>query len=227
MLLLHVIAGSVGLFSGFASMLFAKGSRNHQRAGHVYTGAMLIMTAIAVPIAIFISMNPLNVVAASLTFYLVSSAWATVHRRPEQPRGLEHAILGVGLAAGLLGYGIGIHYVGVSNVPAAAFSFVFGSIALLGSWGDLRLLRRREISRTQKLTHHLWRMALSLLIAALSLFLGQAKHLPAWLTSTKMNVIPVLIALGLLIYWPIRVRFAPWTRKPQARLGTADAATGG
>jgi hypothetical protein len=101
---------------------------------------------------------------------------------------------------------------------------MFGTVALLSAWGDYRLIRRRTITRTQKLVRHLWRMGYSLWVAAASFFLGQARHLPEWFKDANLHVVPVLLSMVLLIFWAIRVRFPPWTRKSRKIPSTPAAA---
>jgi len=212
----HVIFGALGLLSGFAAMLFAKGSGLHRFAGQAYVVTMLIMTTTAFYISIFLRPQLLNVVASSLTFYIVATAWMTMHRQPENPRGLELAALVMAALVSLGGFTSGFIFLGRSNVPAAVFCFLFAVIALLAALGDWRLVRRRTITRRQKLVRHLWRMSFSLWVATASLFLGQARVLPAWLVDSRLNLVPVFIVIGLMIFWPIRVRFPPWSRKSRA-----------
>jgi hypothetical protein len=213
MITLHVILGALGILAGFAAMAFAKGSARHRFAGNVYAAAMLGMCASALLIAVFLRPNNLNVVAATLTAYLVASAWLTVRRRPERPGAPEYASLTVGAAAAVLGLAFGAR---ASNGALAGFCFVFGGIAALAVLADVRLLVRRSLTRTQRLVRHLWRMGFTLFVAAGSLFLGQAKHLPAWLTAPKLNILITLSTIGLLVFWLIRVRFAPWSRKSRS-----------
>lgn len=221
MMFIHIAMGSLGILSGFAAMAFAKGSPAHRLAGRVYVGSMLAMTVSAFIIALFIKPLMLNVLAASLTFYLVATAWMTMHRRPEQPGGLEFAALVMGVAVAVAGFSFG-YLASVSpkgafdrGFPAGIYYF-FAIVAALAAAFDLKLLLRRTITRTQKLVRHLWRMGFTLWVAAASLFIGQAKHLPEWLTGPKLNVIPVLLSLGLLVFWLIRVRFPPWSRKSRS-----------
>ena len=220
MLILHIIAGSVGIISGFAAMFFAKGSPRHRRAGSVFTVSMLTMCATALVVAVFMRPNNLNIVAALLTSYLVASSWLTIRRSPERPDRLGYASMALGSLAALLGFIFGAR---ASNGGLAAFCFIFGGIAALCVASDLRLMKRGAITRTQQLVRHLWRMGFPLFIATASLFLGQAKHMPAWITQPKLNVLITLLSIGLLVYWLRRVRSSKWSGNTRtvATLGPA------
>lgn len=213
MLSLHVIAGCIGILAGFAAMLLTKGSRRHGLAGDVYVIAMLVMCASAFIAAIFIKPNNINVLAAMLTGYLVASGWMTVHRRADLPRALEFAGMALGAAAAIFGL---LVVRTAAGTGMSGFGLFFGGIAALCVASDLRFWLRGDITRTQRLTRHLWRMSFSLAIASGSLFLGQMKHLPGWLTGSKLNVILALAPLVLMIFWLVRVRRPPWSRKARA-----------
>jgi uncharacterized membrane protein len=213
LILIHVMAGLAGILSGFAAMSFAKGSRRHRLAGDAYVISMLLMCASALVIAIFLRPSKLNVLAAMLTSYLVVSAWMTMHRRPEAP-GMPEWLASL-LGAGTVVTAITFLFL-VKNGFTIGFCILFGTIAALSVTGDIRLFLRRSLTGTQKLVRHIWRMCFSLWVAAASFFLGQARHLPDWFTGAKLNVILVLLVLGLMVYWLIRVRRPPWTRAPRA-----------
>jgi steroid 5-alpha reductase family enzyme len=77
------------------------------------------------------------------------------------------------------------------------------------------------ITRTQSLVRHLWHLGFTVCMATASLFLGQAEHLPAWVTTPKLNVLITLLSLALLVYWWFRVRRRGRQARPFAALGPA------
>lgn len=94
------------------------------------------------------------------------------------------------------------------GMPALPF-FIFGSVALLASVGDLRLIRSggvQSIRGAPRLARHLWRMSFALAIAAFSFFLGQAKVIPKPIRIIPLLAIPPLVVLAALLYWLWRVR---------------------
>jgi hypothetical protein len=217
MLALHIIAGGLGIVAGFAAMVFAKGSPRHRLAGNVYTISMLVMCSSAFIVAAFFRPDKLNLVAATLTFYLVASAWLTVRSKPDAPGRLEYAAMAIGGLAAILGL---VFASRASGGIAAGYLF-FGAIAAASVASDLRYALRRTITATQRLVRHLWRMGFTLFIATASLFLGQAKHLPAWITEPKLNGLITLLSVGLLVYWLFSVRRRGRKARPVAVLGPA------
>jgi hypothetical protein len=209
-LYVHVIAGGIAILAGCAAMLFAKGTPRHRRAGDVYVVAMLVMTSSAFVAAAFLRPNKTNVLAAMFTFYLVASAWLAMHRRRAQPGLLDHLASVVGAAAAWYGFTV------VSRIESPGmegFGYAFGGIATLCVASDVRWFLGRELTRTQRLVRHVWRMGFTFFVATGSFFLGQMKHLPDWVTAPRLNVLIALVPVVLLVFWLIRVRFPPWSRK--------------
>jgi uncharacterized membrane protein len=209
-LVFHVVAGSLGLISGFAALYAAKGARLHRKSGVVFVGAMLAMAAAGFTVAVVRGVAPeINVPAALLTSYLVVTAFTTVRPLATGARaahfGGMFAALGVGLT--MLVFGIeAVANGGTRNgMPAFPF-FMFALIAALGTVGDVRMLRTGPLRGAMRLTRHLWRMCMALFIAALSFFIGQADVIPQPFRIRPLLALPVLAVLVTMFYWLWRVR---------------------
>jgi hypothetical protein len=218
LLLLHIIAGTLGMLSGFVAVFLLKGSRRHGLAGRVFVAAMLILSASGACLAVMKS-QPGNILGGALTFYLVATAWLTVRRGDgEQPGIFDWGALLIVLAVGAcqLTFGLeaansrtGLKY----GYPPGPYFFM-GSVALLAIVGDIRMLVRRGISGTQRIARHLWRMCFALFIAASSIFLARQHLFPAFMRKTGALVFLSVLPLLLMIFWLIRVRFGnAWQRR--------------
>lgn len=223
MLLVHIAAGLIAVGSGMAALLVRKGSSLHRTTGRVFAISMLFMALGGVILALVRS-QPGNVLAGVFTSYLVATAWLTVLRRPQEIGHAERALLLVGLATGIGGWILGLT---AANKGLSSEGFVFGTVILLCSAGDARLLMRGGVSGVQRLVRHLWRMCVALFIATASFFLGTASD-PALrqvglrarlftkaVRHTHLPEIPVLLVLVLMVYWLIRVRTAKAYRKAE------------
>jgi uncharacterized membrane protein len=72
---LHVLAGLSALVAGALALAAPKGAWLHRKSGIVFVDAMLAMSASGALIAIVQpDVIPLNVIAGTLTFYLLLSA---------------------------------------------------------------------------------------------------------------------------------------------------------
>lgn len=210
MILLHILGGLVGLTSGAIALSTRKGAKLHRRSGMVFVYAMLIMSASGAGMAALNS-DRSTTIAGMLTFYLVVTALLTV-RRKKAARWMDVSAMAFGIMVGLLGFAFRL-WSGPStelNDPPPAIGFVFGTVALLATAGDARLLLAGSLPWAQRIARHLWRMCLALWIAAASFFLGQADEFPEALQITPLLCTPVLLVFVLMIYWLMRVLFTRW-----------------
>jgi hypothetical protein len=230
-LVVHILAGSVGLLSGAAAMIFRKGSPRHVLAGRVFVVAMLTMAVGAVYLGI-VKHQTGNVGGGIITFYLIGTAWLTARRPPGETSRFDWLALLIPLALGLLLWVGGIKvlrsgHTSQDGVPVF-MSFFMGSICLLAAAGDVRMLLRGGVFGVTRISRHLWRMCFGLFIAAGSFFLGPSNrprrlltavglgpHLPSALFSTGLYLFLSVLPLLLLIFWLVRVRFAKaFAQKP-------------
>jgi hypothetical protein len=209
MLVVHITAGVVALSAGAVAMSAPKGGVLHRRAGIVFVGAMLVLTALGAVLAI---MKPthISVLAALLTFYLVCTAWLTVRREVRDSRSWIALFMTMAFAIGALGVYYALVAAGaprgrLDGIPAGGY-LPFASIAFAAALLDARLLRAGSIQGAARLTRHLWRMGLAMSIATLSLFLGQARIFPPAVRELGLLPLPVLATVVFFLFWLVRVR---------------------
>ncbi|HYK01192.1 MAG TPA: hypothetical protein VE974_05505 [Thermoanaerobaculia bacterium] len=210
LLMLHICGAVIGLISGFMAMLFRKGSGLHAVAGNVFFIAMLCMSASGAYIAQFDKPNKANFLVATLTFYLVSTAWMAARRRQGTTGIFDRLALLVVAADGTAGIIWGLQAVssaaGTKDGMPAPIYFIFGTIALLCAVSDVRMLARGGITGAKRIARHLLRMSTALLIATMSLYPGQAKLFPDALRETNLLFIPHVLLIGSMLFYMVRVR---------------------
>ena len=206
LVLFHISAGMVGLLSGAVAASLRKGSRRHGVAGNVFVVSMLGMSATGAYMA-FVAPHreTINVLMGTLTFYLVATAWRTARRRNGGTDVFDGGALLVALAVatGLANLGLDALRDGASP----ALYIVFGSVALLASLLDVRMIVGGGVFGAARIARHLWRMCAALFIAVASLFLGQPQVFPDALRASGLLAVPPLLVLILLVFWLIRVSF--------------------
>jgi ABC-type amino acid transport system permease subunit len=82
---------------------------------------------------------------------------------------------------------------------------MFGTVALLATFGDLRVMRSWRTQGGFRIKRHLWRVCFALFIAAASFFLGPPQRLPAFLWHSSLRPVPVLVVLIVMFFWLARV----------------------
>jgi len=228
---IHISMGLVGILSGAAALTFRKGSRPHQMVGQVFFVSMLIMASMGATLAMTYSPNRGNVMGGGITFYMVATAWATVWRQPGETGRLEIAlallgstVAGAGLTFGIMAATAPDNMLDKYHPP---LYFIFGSVALLLTAFDVRLIARGGVAGASRLTRHLFRMCLAMFMATASLFLGQPKVFPMAVRHSGLLPVPVLLVVAALLYWLVRIRVWPRLRRVRsARAGAAASTLG-
>jgi hypothetical protein len=209
-LVLHICAGTLAIPSGFFAALFRKGSRQHAMAGNVFVGSMMTMAAAGVWLA-SMKFEPGNIVGGTLTLYLVATAWMTAKRRIQQTSLVDWGALCIALTltAVELTWGIdaalsptGLKY----DYPPGPYFFL-GSVALLATIGDIRVLAHGGISGGNRIARHLWRMCFGWFIASSSLFLARQKLFPVLMRKSGSLFLLSFLPLIVMIFWLVRMSF--------------------
>jgi hypothetical protein len=216
LLTLHIGGGISGILSGAVAMCFRKGFRWHALAGQVFVGAMLTMAGCGATLAV-LKNETSNILAGTLTFYLVATAWNTARRGDRKTGLIDWVALTFALAVGIAEIALGVRIVldpsrGPAGVPIFMY-FVFAGIILLAAGGDVRMLMRGGAFGTKRVVRHLWRMCFSFFIATGSFFLGQQKVFPVEWRGAAIWVVLGFLPLVLLIGWMIRVCFTKYGRE--------------
>ena len=220
MLYSHIGGAFAGLVSGGAALLVRKGERLHRLAGHLFFIAMLAMSGVGALVAPFLPEGQApNVMMGAFPFYLVSTGWAVVRRKPHRTGCFEisaAALAGV-LAACCIAY-VWFSSQGPHPLPSPEGP-VLDALACLVTLAvtlDVRVIRTGGVAGAARVSRHLWRMTLALLIAAMS-FAGQPKAVPPFLRHSPLVLLPALMVFSLLIYWLIRIRLVPALHRPESR----------
>lgn len=101
------------------------------------------------------------------------------------------------------------------GIPAFPF-FMFGSIGLLGAFGDYRVLTRGVRRGSVKVARHLWRMCFALFVASISLSV-RTQIVPKAIRGYPVLMIPVIAVLVTMIYWLWRIRRKKTFRRRELR----------
>jgi predicted membrane protein DUF2306 len=220
--IVHIAAGGVGILTGYAAVLAAKGGTLHRRVGTVFVAAMLVGMSVAVYLA-FSLLGQLpgqipNVASGTLGFYLVLSGYIAVKRKDGTIGLFEKVafLIPLALAALFLFWGFK-----AENGPNRAFDgyhptmfFVFAAISAFLAALDLRVLFKGGLTGVARISRHLWRMCFAFFFAAGSFFLGQQKVMPVWIQGSKVLLALGLAPLGFMLFWLVWVRVSKAFRTP-------------
>jgi uncharacterized membrane protein len=223
---LHILTGTVALISGALSFVVTKGSNSHKKFGLAFVVSMIVMAISGAWLA-FLAMEKLNMVAGLVTFYLVVTAYLSVHP-PKNNVIIVHSIFMT------LGFTVGVYaiYTGLTAMNHGLTSIdgnpvqaiiVFGSVSLLAAALDIRLISKGRLKPKWQLVRHIWRIGFAMLIATVSFFLGQSQVIPEAMRNIITLAGPVLLVLSLTTYWVIRVSIWGLKKRISAQSQTSTA----
>jgi len=135
-------------------------------------------------------------------------------RQEENRTCLFEIIAMIGILA-VSGYAIATAHAAAQTVEGtirgfpSGFCYFQGNLCLLCAILDLNMILRKGLSGIPRISRHLWRMTLALVIAIGSL-VGQERIIPDILRNPYILIPPVLVTLVIMVYWIIRVRFTNW-----------------
>ena len=162
LLILHILAGTVGVLSGTFAIAVRKGSRLHRPSGNIFTVAMLTLACSALCLAIKKSQHG-NIIGSFITFYMIATAWLDGRRRGIGRLDLAALLVGAWGAVAVIALGIWNLHHPDKNAPAP-MCFFMAAVLLLAAAGDIRMFARGSISGRPRVTRHLWRMCFGLFI---------------------------------------------------------------
>ena len=213
----HIAVGAVAVLAGFAAVVFRKGEAAHRTAGSIFVISMVLMTTTAAYLAWRI--QSFTLVSAIVAAYVVITSWATIRRHDGRYGAIEVIGMLFVLGASALNLWMGwqaLHAPGgeVGGYPPGPY-LVFGSVGALMAATDLKVIVRGGITGKARIERHLWRMCMGLFLAVASFLTQGLRHiLPDHLKGTALHwaliFVPSLIAIAVMIYWLIRVRFGGW-----------------
>jgi hypothetical protein len=122
-------------------------------------------------------------------------------------------VAALGVTATLIGFGLAgtPSPTGMTGSGAAMGFYIFAALPAFAAAMDIKVILNHGIAGAQRIARHLWRMCVALLFAAGSFFTnGLSRLLPHSMHASPLLLLPMLIPLGLLIYWMIRVRLTNW-----------------
>ncbi|MFC6199273.1 hypothetical protein [Ponticaulis profundi] len=223
----HILGGAVGLLSGVVAIASPKGKPVHRIAGTTFFVSMFIAYLIGAGVAPFLNegQRP-NFVAGVMALYLLVTSWLAAKRPNPAVGWIEYVGLITSLfilsAGALFMYQGSRHPTGtVDGSPSEAF-LLFLIVGVFAAIGDLHVIIRKKLVGVMRISRHLWRMCMSLFIAAGSFFLGQQQALPEFMVGTFWQFGPVLFPVVALIIWQVLVHLP---KKPSIAANPAPLQT--
>ncbi len=171
-LLLHIIAGSIGLIMGTFVLIRKKGNKIHKLLGKIFSIAM-VSTGFSAFALSYINTNVFLFIVGVFTIYLTISGNRMLYLK-EILKGQKPQIIDYSITFFMLLASVAFLYLGILNiVKANNFGFVlilFGITSLVLCYKDYVIYVNRNIDKLFWLKNHIGRMT-GAYIAALTAFI--------------------------------------------------------
>jgi hypothetical protein len=208
---LHIGGGTIGLVSGTIAAFARKGGHLHRLAGNVFFVSILVMATFAAWLAVAVPGQMVNLFGGIFVFYLTTTAWLTVRRAAGTIGVSEKIALAIVLCL-CAPFAFLVYQAATGSAPQLKGPVLIATVSLaaivaITAITDAKLVLAGGISGAPRIARHLWRMCLALLMATGSAFTnGLPRLLPGPMNMSPIFFLPMLLPLGLLIFWMIRVR---------------------
>src|SRR5437867_4017094 len=115
----HITAGGIAIAAGAVALYAFKGGGLHRKSGVVFVYAMMVMSVVAAVIAAMKldenTFHKVNVIAAVLSFYLVTTALLTVRRRAQGSQWISASAMVVALTLAIFAMKTGFDFLNGPN----------------------------------------------------------------------------------------------------------------
>ena len=194
------------------------GRRRAQGRRHAHLGRHLVLrinarSGVTASILAPFKSPPDSPIGGIMVCYFVATAWMTARRRSGRPGTFEKIACAIvlAIAAAIIGSGFKAALAPpgqFSGPPGPGVLFALGGICVLAGLSDLKFILRGQLSATQRISRHLWRMCFAFFVATGSFFLGQQDVMPKAVRGSPILFVLAFAPLALMLFWLARVRFS-------------------
>jgi uncharacterized membrane protein len=202
-LTLHIIGGSIGLFTGTINIIRKKGGKNHKLIGKIFACSMLSAGFSSFVLSI-LHPNYFLFMIGIFTIYLVGTGYRYIYLRMlggNQKPTIIDWVLTVGmLLAGLLFITLGIKFLWAHYSFGIVF-IVFGLLGIRSVLTDFNNYKGKLKAKNYWLLAHLQRMTGAYIAAITAFLVVNAKYSPVVLPPVIVWLLPTVILTPLIISW--------------------------
>jgi len=202
-LIMHIIAGAIGLLTGIFNVVRIKGDKQHVLVGKVFFYAMLTASFSALVLSV-LHPNYFLFMVGVFTAYMVGTGRRYIYLKMlnnnEQPKPIDRIITYTMMVAGVLFIGIGVFSLVQSNMFGIVF-ITFGFLGLRFVGQDLKNYRGHSQIRNYWLIAHLQRMTGGFIAALTAFLVVNSKFLPTQIPGVVYWLLPTAIFTPFIIKW--------------------------
>ena len=204
LLIIHIIAGSIGLLTGTINIIKKKGDKAHKSVGKFFFYSMLI-NGFAGLIMSLIHRNDFLLIVAVFSIYMVATGQRFLSlkqlNKEQKPKAIDWILTYTMLVFAFLFITYG-SYLLINNVNFGIVLLVFGVVSCLMAIKDIKVYKGNIKEKNYWLLLHIQRMVGSY-IAALTAFIVVNNH---FLPGIVGWLLPTVIFTPLIVKWTKQYR---------------------
>lgn len=204
LLIIHIIAGSIGLLTGTINIIKKKGDKAHKKVGEFFFYSMLI-NGFAGFIMSLIHRNDFLLIVAVFSIYMVATGQRFLSlkqlHKEQKPKTIDWILTYTMLVFALLFITYG-SYLLINKVNFGIVLLVFGVVSCLMAIKDIKVYKGNIKEKNYWLLLHIQRMVGSY-IAALTAFIVVNNH---FLPGIVGWLLPTVIFTPLIVKWTKQYR---------------------
>ncbi|MBW1296131.1 hypothetical protein [Aquimarina litoralis] len=194
---IHAFFGSIGLVSGFISIIGKKGRFYHKKGGIIFSVSMFISSLIAIPITLLPNHENLLLHLLSIfTIYLVISGNRVLKFKKNHTLGIIDIVITSIMGLVFIGMIVTGIYYRINEIPKSTLFFFFGGFGIMATIRDIKLYKTFKTNPKAYLSNHLGKMsgAFGAAVTAFLLAALDSSTLWVWLS-------PSVITLLFVTFW--------------------------
>jgi len=204
LLIIHIIAGSIGLLTGTINIIKKKGDKAHKNVGKFFLYSMLI-NGFAGLIMSLIHRNDFLLIVAVFSIYMVATGQRFLSlkqlNKEQKPKAIDWILTYTMLVFAFLFITYG-SYLLINKVNFGIVLLVFGVVSCLMAIKDIKVYKGNIKEKNYWLLLHIQRMVGSY-IAALTAFIVVNNH---FLPGIVGWLLPTVIFFPLIVKWTKQYR---------------------
>lgn len=202
-LIIHIISGAVGLFSGLLNVMRKKGDKLHVMVGRIFYISMLI-TGFSSFVLSILHTNYFLFMVAVFTLYMVSTGKRYIsmkmHHDDPLPNWIDWSISIVMFIVGVVFMGLGATVLLRTNLFGLVF-LLFGMMGVFFVFHDFKNYRGKSRTKNYWLLAHLQRMMGGFIASFTAFLVVNASYLPTQIPGFIYWLLPTFIFTPFIIAW--------------------------
>ena len=196
---IHILAGTIALFSAIMAVLSEKGKKLHVLSGRTYFWCMVTIFLTAIPMSIITS-NIFLFLIAFFSFYLAFAGIQFARNRKGIATTSDWIAVGLMILSG----------VGMWTLAAILFMnnnsmyiplLVFGGFAIVLGYGDFKSHKNKTAIGKERIGKHLQNMIGGTIAVITAVLVVNVTIEPVWV----WWILPTVLIVPVIIWWRIKV----------------------